>query len=178
MIEIPKIFDSWPLRSLPSILVTDDFGSPYLTRVYLNPNRDWWRRGLGLPGMYAHFFWRGDHDRELHNHPWARSYSLILAHGYEEERMVGGTWDPVLRTYTGGRIEKRLLLPGSINRIDHDTFHRVTLLEPAKGCWTFFVAGDKVPGKDGENWGFISRDGQRYETCGERDRRLAREKAA
>jgi hypothetical protein len=145
---------------LNHFVIYNDAGSPYLLRTRLSPDRDWWRKELKMPGVFPHFFFRSDSDREIHNHPWAWSVSFILSGGYWEER-----YDPMIR---GTR--RKLYLPGSINRIDRETFHRVELVDPEAGCWTLFVAGPKVLG-DGE-WGFMNRDGTGFETCNAREARL------
>lgn len=97
-----------------------------------------------LPGIYLHFFHRGDQDRDLHNHPWQSSWSLIIWGGYEEERLVNG------------KVLTKRFTPGSVNSIKADDFHRVTLLNSA-GCWSLFFAGDRM-----QEWGFYDRDLREY----------------
>ena len=130
----------------------DTEGSPYLERFYIFrrswlidtddekgvddlSKQTWWQKRM--KGIYLHHFHRGDHDRELHNHPWDDSWSLILTNGYFEERGVGS------------KILNFVLKPGSINRIKANDFHRVDLRNPNKGCWTLFFSGPRV-----QNWGF------------------------
>ena len=120
---------------LPSRTITTN-GSPYLTRWYLWPEgpRDADDEGSDLPfAAFLHKFHRGDADRDQHNHPWDLSVAIVLAGGYREER--------------GG--ETRVVLPGTVNVIRGDDFHRVDLLDPAAGSWSLFVAGRKTGG-----WGF------------------------
>lgn len=113
-------------------------GSPYLTRWYLWPegprtteNED---DDSDLPfAVFLHKFHRGDGDRDQHNHPWDLSVAIVLAGGYREER----------------GDEVRTVLPGTVNVIRGDDFHRVDLLDPAKGSWSLFIAGRKTGG-----WGF------------------------
>lgn len=100
-----------------------------------------------LPTVFLHRFVRSDWDQELHNHPWDRSTSLILAGGYVEERMIPSDCGVDAR---GWHIEKRVLTPGSVNRIGAEDFHRVDLLE--SDCWTLFIVGKKVA-----SWGFRDR---------------------
>lgn len=95
--------------------------------------------------VYLHHFHRSDADRDLHNHPWAGS-SIILAGGYREERRVA--WGE-----SGEAIERRTYLPGDVNTLDPDTFHRVDLLDPIAGCWTLFTTGARS-----QSWGFWNRD--------------------
>jgi hypothetical protein len=90
--------------------------------------------------VYLHGFLQPDASRDLHNHPWAKSVSLILHGGYEEERWVDG------------RIVERVLRPGRVNRINRDTFHRVDHLH-ANPTWTLFVTGKYVG-----VWGFKDRE--------------------
>ena len=131
------------VAKLPSRTIVTD-GRPYLTRWYL------WPRGPRTGGktgddatpaspfaVFIHFFHRGDEDRDQHNHPWDVSASLILTGGYREER--------------GESV--RVIKPGMINVLYKDTFHRVDLLQPKKGCWTIFVAGHNI-----QNWGFKDRE--------------------
>ncbi len=124
-------------RLLPHTIKTDE-KSPYLGRYYLLRRR-WLPKMVRdrAHSVYLHYFYRGDSDIELHNHPWGVSISLILTGGYVEER----------RTDHG--VVTRRIRPGSINIIRAHDFHRVTLLKPAKGSWTLFVAGPRT-----QDWGF------------------------
>jgi hypothetical protein len=101
--------------------------------------------------VHLHQFHRSDEDRELHNHPWRWGASLVLAGGYIEVLRV--------RAQAGGfardRVLQRPVLPGSINRLKADTFHRVELLE--RDCWTLFASGPVV-----QSWGFWSLATGRY----------------
>lgn len=137
----------------PRVIMDLDGRSPYLSRYYLRgrprmpdgsepfePGGGTKEGAIDPPGwgLYLHRFHRGDLDRELHNHPWRWSLSLILAGGYLEERRQGD------------RIVRRRLRPGAINWIGQDDFHRVDLTDGE--CWSLFVAGPKVSG-----WGFWDR---------------------
>ena len=82
---------------------------------------------------------RSDEDRELHNHPCRKAWSLILTGRYAEERRAE---DDFVRT--------RIYYPGQINRIDANTFHRVDLLDGP--MWTLFVMANK-----NQDWGFWNR---------------------
>lgn len=136
-------------------------GDPYLKRCYLlrrswflpvDDDKDteegldlkWWQHFI--PGIYLHYFYRGDMDEALHNHPWETSASLILTNGYVEER-----WDGVSET-----VSRRMVKPGDINIIRANDYHRVTLIDPRKGAWTLFFAGSRV-----QDWSFGGPD---YET--------------
>ena len=133
-----------PLRTK---VITNDDGDPYLLRVYLTPDADWWRNRL--PGVYLHRFYRSDADRELHNHPWRWALALILRGGYTEEYQQQLLWagKPLGQPW----IEKRVMRPGSLNVITHETFHRVELLHPDRGAWSLFVAGPRF-----RDWGFVA----------------------
>jgi hypothetical protein len=137
---------------LPKFTIENE-GAPYLSRFYLirkgRSDDDFDEEGVAgfrekklnkYLSVYLHYFHRGDEDASLHNHPWRRSYSLILTNGYREER-----WDSKTKT-----VITRTLRPGSINRIMADDFHRVELLDPTRGAWTLFFTGSRVK----EPWGF------------------------
>lgn len=122
-------------EKLPHRTITTG-GSPYLTRWYLWPEgpRDLDNEGSDLPfAIFIHKFHRGDVDRDTHNHPWDLSVAVVLAGGYREERSD----------------DTRVVLPGTVNVIRGDDFHRVDLLNPTMGSWSLFVAGRKTGG-----WGF------------------------
>lgn len=126
---------------LPSRTIRGPAGDPYLTRWYVWPRRPRTADGLDpidVPfAVFIHFFHRSDLDRDQHNHPFDKSVALILKGGYVEQR------GDALRT----------LLPGDVNVIGKDDYHRVTLVDEKKGSWSLFVAGRRV----GE-WGFRDAD--------------------
>ena len=102
---------------------------------------------------------RSDDDRELHNHPWENSTSLILWGGYREERLDAD-----------GTVRVRTYRPWSINRIGANDFHRVELLDP-RGCLTLFIAGKRQ-----QSWGFKDPITGEYEDSGDRDVRVEAER--
>jgi len=114
-------------------------GDPYLRRFYIKHS------GI-LPGIYLHYFYRGDGDRDLHNHPWKISFSFILTNGYFEERLSGLL-----------NIKRRELKPGSVNIIRANDFHRVDLRDSSKGVWTIFCTFREI-----QNWGFWIRESGEY----------------
>jgi len=142
------------------ITVNQDM-DPYLLRVYLTPNRDELKEQLKSFGVtnavalsvltmarpYLHHFFRGDEDREVHNHPWQRSVSLILTSGYKEYR-----WKPEARCF-----EERYLKPGSVNYIRRNDFHRVELYKD-QGCWTLFTSIGRVMESNGRDWSFLNTE--------------------
>lgn len=134
------------LLSPPRVIFDQDGKDPYLSRYYLvggprmpdgsapfdqygDPKRGaiWPKQRFGL---FLHRFHRGDHDRELHSHPWHWAVSWILAGGYREERR------------TGNIVVIRDFKPGNWNFLEANDFHRVDLLED--DCWTLFIVGPKA----------------------------------
>lgn len=115
--------------------VIKNYGEEYLLRFYIKHN------GF-LPGLYLHRFFRGDQDRELHNHPWIWSFSFIITGGYYEERL------------TRKGIVLKHKKPGQFNLLSGGTFHRVGLVDKQKGAWTFFCSGREI-----KDWGFLVEDG-------------------
>lgn len=128
---------AWLAARLPARHITDLQGKPYLSRYTLYD-----RKGAGK--IYLHHFHQSDQDRELHNHPWDESVSLILTGGYYETRAIkepDGSYITVT-TWKG---------PFSLNRIYADTFHRATLQDEKQGAWTLFFAGRFT-----QRWGFLN----------------------
>lgn len=119
-------------------------GVPYLERYYILHSND----TKYLPGIYLHKFLSSDEDVELHDHPWSRSFSIILTGGYHEQRR-----------YTRGdgksEVITHCLTPGSFNLIEGTTFHRIELIE--NSAWTLFFSGDKK-----REWGFWHPDTHQY----------------
>jgi hypothetical protein len=136
-------------------LIADEQNGPYLLRIYLTPeNRSARHR---MPRFYLHYFFRGDADRDVHNHPWPHALSLILTGGYTEYR-----WDRDRR-----RLCDRIYLPGMVNRIRRDDFHRVEMMDPEAGCWTLFMSYGRVAPSDGTDWGFLDTDTSRFTPWGQ-----------
>lgn len=124
----------------PRVIYDRNGRSPYLSRWYLigNPTRE--DRPFAI---YLHKFHRGDDEPELHNHPWRWAVSLILSGGYVEERRVGSG------------VQAHVVLPGTINFIRANDFHRVDLRD--QDAWTLFLVGPKI-----QDWGFWERVSGRY----------------
>lgn len=141
-------------------------GSPYLSRLLLPRVR--------IPGTQVefrpmlHHFHRPDDDGELHSHPWSWAASLVLAGGYEEERLVG---DPRLDRFMtsvgqcamcarwrgecpGHPAERDVKQVRFWNYLTKDDYHRVTRLRGS--TWTLFVSGPRTPDNA---WGFLTEDG-------------------
>lgn len=153
----------WVAKRCQLRSITRDDESPYLDRYYLfgsvpkyfpeeiKPRLSW------LPWtFFLHHFRDSDRDVELHNHPWSRSVSFVLAGGYVEERMrnLGETFyrhpKHGTATFTSFEITQRVVKPLRINVIKSDDFHRVTLMN-GRDAWTLFVTGHKA-----QTWVFWS----------------------
>jgi hypothetical protein len=88
--------------------------------------------------IYLHRFHRPDLDDAPHSHPWKWAWSLILAGGYTELKLLPGE-------FYG---QNRCLMAGSTNKLRDDTFHVVTNLH-GEETWTLFIVGPKSA-----SWGF------------------------
>lgn len=102
-------------------------GSPYITRTLLP------RVGESRPIL--HHIHRPDFDEHLHNHPWSARFR-IMSGGYTEQRLMEGY------------IVERTYRPGDVNELRHDTFHRISRIEP--DTWTFGILGQRQ-----QSWGFL-----------------------
>lgn len=146
-----KITEKFPERT--RIIQVD--GSDYLRRFYITPRRldengEETGKNLGF-GVYLHYFYRGDEDRELHNHPWEKSVSLILLGGYFEERRTKED-EVVLKN-----IKPIWHWPFRPNYITCDDFHRVIKKQESPHVWTLFITGNRAQG-----WGFWDRETKKY----------------
>lgn len=123
-------------------------GEVYLERYFVF-RKSWVPKLLHdfVPSVFLHHFCLSDLDRDLHNHPWGKSVSLILAGGYTEERRE------IDEEGMGVTISTRVFNPGRLNVIRSDDFHRVTLHDPVNGCWSLFFAGQRA-----QDWGFWIRE--------------------
>lgn len=137
-------------KLLPVRMIRGEGGTPYLSK-YLLFGQD----GEFAPGwrLYLHRFHRGDKDRDLHNHPWEWAMSWILIGGYREQLHVMKKVQ-IHDGLTALRWERteRNVLPGAVNVLLSDTFHRVDLLDGES--WTLFLTGPKT-----QSWGFVNDSG-------------------
>jgi hypothetical protein len=123
----------WLTHDLPMREIDGDDGRPYLERYFVCRQLGW--------QVYIHRFIDSDPARGLHNHPWERAISLILAGGYTE-----------LRSEFPHYAEfSRELRPLRLNFISGSDRHQV-LLKPGVDCWSLFVHGPYV-----QPWGFFRR---------------------
>lgn len=128
--------------SLPYVIRHPD-GSPYITRYLL-----WGSPALGDDGhdkdqahsAFIHLLHTPDPDRDLHDHPWAWGFSLILSGGYVEKR-YGGAGTSHLKRYRAG--DRNSLEPGE--------YHSLVSVEPNTA--TLFIAGREI-----QDWGFLLPD--------------------
>lgn len=142
-------------------------GKPYLTRYYLTSKLEGGKRVRRFKKLAAflHHFHASDGDRDLHNHPWTGK-SLILWGGYIETRCEDEGTSSCPNVFT--REEHHLYVPFwawlIVKLVEHDMpvhcintlslhdYHRVELLDEERGCWTLFLAGERV-----KAWGFLDR---------------------
>jgi hypothetical protein len=115
------------------IIVGDDGKTPYLIRHHIIHHNVAW-----LPCLYLHKICTEDPSPELHDHPWSWAFSLILAGGYIEERLVVGV------------VQTLLVLAGTVNIIRPSTMHRIAA-PLGDAAWTLFVTGPRVC-----SWGFLN----------------------
>jgi len=134
----------WVAARLPRRDILAEDGRVYLERYRVfgwMPGSSW--RG---PSLYLHRFRLPDQDTALHNHPWPRAVSLVLAGGYTEERLLGTMSDEL--GGTGSVIGQRRLRPGHLNIIRERDYHRVSELH-GNETWTLFAAWPRT-----RSWGF------------------------
>lgn len=94
-------------------------------------------------GIYLHRCVGADLEPGVyHDHPWAWSFSIVLAGYYTEERPTFG--EPLLC---------RIMRPLRINVLGRNTFHRLPEIA-AEGAWTVYVRGPRVKAD-----GFLVADG-------------------
>jgi hypothetical protein len=126
--------------------------SPYLTRVML----PW--RVLGIQ-PYLHHMHRADADRDLHNHPFAWAFSIVLCGSYDERRLVDDAEDcRNLYAASTGVAPNEVGLEHFVvhrrirwfNLLTRDDYHKIERLHGE--VWTLFVTGPRV-----QDWGFLVR---------------------
>lgn len=120
---------------VPKFTITDNKGTPYLTRYYLFRCERF--------RVFLHKFHRSDDDRAMHDHPWPFVTVLLHGLGYYEHTPEGVDYYP----------------PFSVSvRLNPARPHRVELERtvkpdgqagPEAPQWTLFIAGRNV-----RKWGF------------------------
>ncbi len=96
---------------------------------------------LGMT-FFLHRFYSGDGDDWFHDHPWDRSYAVVLAGSYLEERIRH--FDP--RSGMVATVRRVRFF----NRLRFDDFHRIAKIVPQ--TWTLFVHFGRT-----KEWGFFER---------------------
>lgn len=117
--------------------VMDSNGRPYLMRYRIG-------KILGLT-FYLHHFLASDPGKEVHDHPWAHSLSIILSGGYREEILTG-------ISATGLLMKFKSRSRGSLNLVAGNKFHRISMWNTE--CWTIFIHGRRT-----KPWGFLEFTG-------------------
>jgi len=155
---------------MPGVLITRKGNLPYLWRFYFE-DKVTKEKGLEAQksdeentksqfGVFLHRFVDSDEVGEIHNHPWTYCVSIILTGGYFENRCKwefdeSKTLEDGTRFARLGEMTLETHLPFSINVIQHDDMHRVTLMNgPA---WTLFFHGPRVG-----TWGFADLTTMKY----------------
>lgn len=110
---------------------------PYLERYYLGGFAGW--------HFYLHRFVNADGDRDIHDHPWDLSVSVMLTGMYWERRMVRMN----LKAPGGLECSYKWRKAGSVARIFGNTFHQI--VESYPETWTIFAHGKRTKG-----WGFLT----------------------
>lgn len=144
----------WVALKAPTLRMIYVEGEPYLLRAYLLRGNE---RVVGrkfIPSLYLHRFMRSDKERDLHNHPWGKAFSLILTKGYTEHR-----WSTGLK-----KVVSRFVGPFTVNSIGRDDFHRVSLSNGR--CWTLFLSLERENPSDGTDWGFLNPETGEYTQWG------------
>lgn len=121
----------WLSGRLPCRLIYID-DMPYLERYSVG-------KWFGM-SFYLHRFVGMDEEREVHDHPWAWAYSLVLTGSYLEEVVFALDLD---RGWLSGLHRIRWF-----NRLGPNVFHRI--VRPAPRTWTLFVHGKRI-----KTWGFL-----------------------
>lgn len=113
-------------------------GEPYMLRYYVGEL-------FGLR-FYLHQFVRNDEEEWLHNHPWERCFSIIIAGGYREQVL---RWlCPHYGLHSHRALKERWVR--WFNVIGPMTFHRIQSVTPH--TWTLFCHTKRV-----KSWGFIKQ---------------------
>jgi len=134
-----RAFLYWLTGHLPCRIISDG-ERPYLERYYLFTLLGW--------RFYLHRFVGSDPDRGLHDHPWSRAFSIILAGWYWEHTRSGTHRVKWFNTLTGDTFHRVVLPLKGMTRGLADYNPRATDYEP---CWTlFFHRAEYV-----KEWGFL-----------------------
>lgn len=132
----------WITDRLPCRFINDG-ERPYLERYYIGTLFGW--------RFYLHRFVGSDPDRGLHDHPWSRAFSIVLAGWYWEQTRSGTRKVRWFNSLTGDTFH-RVVLPCSLGDHPADAVCN-SLPGTPQPCWTLFFhrAGDVKP------WGFLRK---------------------
>lgn len=137
---LEKITNHLPCR------IIDDGENEYLERYYLFTFLGW--------RFYIHKFVGSDPDRGLHDHPFAKAYSVILSGWYWEETRYGIRKIKWFNSLTGDTFHRVVLNNQRKERIVWEQGHRRSSGEydfVQMPCWTlFFHTSENV-----KPWGFL-----------------------
>lgn len=131
------------------LIPTRDRSGPYMLRMWLSPpvlKRDGGRERFHAGGAdLLHYFFRGDDDQALHDHPFDFE-TVILAGGYIEH-LPPASWDP--NSLLGPAWDEHTVMRVPGDRVSHAAtdLHCVGQVEP--GTFTRFRAGRTI-----RPWGF------------------------
>ncbi len=131
------------MRLLPSRVIPDSCGRPYLARYFLWPFWKTCEEASKHPrAIMLHHILKSDEDCDLHDHPWNFT-SVILWGSYEEVLPLVGSTDGTQEV-----VHHHWL---SVIRHAAADSHRLILERPA---WTLVLRGEKK-----RRWGFHTKDG-------------------
>lgn len=132
----------WVSGRLPVRIISDG-EAPYLERYYLFSLLGW--------TFYLHRFVGSDPDRGLHDHPWARAFSIVLSGWYWEERRSGTKKVRWFNSLTGDTFH-RVVLPCPLDGRPFDSVMCGGPHHEPQACWTlFFHRSGRA-----KTWGFLS----------------------
>lgn len=131
----------WSITAHLPMRTINDGKRPYLERYYLFTLLGW--------TFYFHRFVGSDPDRGLHDHPWTKAYSIILAGWYWEETRSGTRKVRFFNSLTGDTFHRVVLPHAECNEFQPSAHIQ---WQDGKACWTlFFHRASKS-----KAWGFLS----------------------
>lgn len=125
-----------------------------------------------LPGggnVYLHHYLQPDPDRGVHDHPWGWARSVVLAGGYQEERLKQFVRVDRGDDYREGYETKYAQRwPLNTYAMTGNDFHRIVgFLSHWGSSWSLFMHGPYV-----KNWGYMQTEYTRTNFTGEYMERL------
>ena len=102
-----------------------------------------------LVGLYVHWIYTADNDRDPHNHPMP-FLSFVFKGGYDETRFeIGNVGGRPIRSMT-----KRVRSRFEIGKMPRSVFHFITRLHESPTI-TVLLTGRRSP----DGWGFLTQGG-------------------